>query len=605
MQVVKSAKPINRKDVYELEQRRYKELLKYNVLDTEREPQYDDLTNMAMKICGTPIALITFVDYANSRVFAKSYFGYNGDPSMFFDDLTQSFCYHSTRPNTLFLIEDASKDEVLQTNPYVANNGVRFYAGAPITVPSGEVLGNLCVIDTKPRDLSEFQQDILFKLAKQVVSQLELRLRLHELVKAKNELLEQNRELEKLNREKNSFVGMISHDIRQPLGNIMLSCELILQEGDPSNNKHEDVVQTIHASAGLMHNLVDDLLQMVKIDFGRLPVELDKRAIDVARLIHKTVVMNSLFAARKNINIIFSIKTSKSNDTSSVVIPYDKWENDRGSITCFIDPSKIEQVINNLLSNAVKFSHPGTIVEVFLEKNLPSNQLIISVSDHGQGIPEDDLKKMFTPFQKLSVKPTAGESSNSLGLCIVKSIIEAHKGTISVESKVGKGTTFSIALPLAQPFIAPTPEKSPTETHMALQGPAPKVLRVLIAEDNIINQRLVSQILKKRGHESDIASDGIEALTVFERNGGHDTYDALLIDEEMPRMKGAELVEKIRQMERTKRLKRIPLISVSGYTSEDHVAKMKSIGVDYCLSKPFQVQKLINAVESLSFGTEL
>ena len=113
-----------------------------------------------------------------------------------------------------------------------------------------------------------------------------------------------------------------------------------------------------------------------------------------------------------------------------------------------------------------------------------------------------------------------------------------------MESKVGKGTTFSIALPLAQPFIAPAPEKSPTETHTTLQGPAPKVLRVLIAEDNIINQRLVSQILKKRGHESDIASDGIEALTVFERNGGHDTYDALLIDEEMPRMKGEKVLGK-------------------------------------------------------------
>ena len=107
----------------------------------------------------------------------------------------------------------------------------------------------------------------------------------------------------------------------------------------------------------------------------------------------------------------------------------------------------------------------------------------------------------------------------------------------------------------------------------------------MVADDNLINQKLLYQILKKRGHEVDLASDGIDAIDLFYKNGGHKIYDVLLIDEEMPKMKGTEVIMKIREHERVKRLKRIPMISISGHSSEEHFVRMKDTGVDSCLTK--------------------
>ena len=148
------------------------------------------------------------------------------------------------------------------------------------------------------------------------------------------------------------------------------------------------------------------------------------------------------------------------------------------------------------------------------------------------------------------------------------------------------------------PSKAVASHEEPQTVQQPLQIPSTK-LRILLSEDNLINQvfsflmsfclfskRLVCQVLKKRGHVIDVANDGLEAVTMFDRNGGHSVYDLLLMDEEMPKMKGAEVAQHIREMERgDKRLKRMPLVSISGHVSDEHVLKMKEVGVDQCLEK--------------------
>jgi len=264
-----------------------------------------------------------------------------------------------------------------------------------------------------------------------------------------------------------------------------------------------------------------------------------------------------------------------------------------------MDAVKIEQALNNLISNAMKFSYPGSKVEIYTEKKIDEGLVEITITDHGQGIPPEEMKYLFTAFSRLSVKPTGGEGSTGLGLCIVKNIIEAHKGNIQVESVVEEGTTFKIVLPLTpvQPPNRKSNDRISLTASMDLYQKTPE-LRILVAEDNVTNQKLMTQVLSKRGYSIEMANDGVEALEIFERDGGHDSFDVLLIDEEMPRMNGKNVIETIRQKELFAGLNRIPMISISGHATEEHLRTMKQIGADHCISKPFNIKMLISVIET-------
>jgi light-regulated signal transduction histidine kinase (bacteriophytochrome)/CheY-like chemotaxis protein len=410
-------------------------------------------------------------------------------------------------------------------------------------------------------------------------------------MEAQEKLEESNAELTRMNKEKNAFLGMVSHDIRQPLGNIMLSCELIIEDNrDTLTSQQVQLVQAVHSSAVLMHTLVDDLLHVSKLDFGRVSVELDRRAVDVMQLINKTVMMNALLASKKNISLTVRRRPKnnvKNNESAQNSVDQEDYNL---PITCYIDPVKIEQTLNNLISNAIKFSYSGSTVEVCLEKQQDNAE--IRVIDHGQGIPNGDLGHLFKPFQRLSVRPTAGEASTGLGLCIVKKIVEAHEGKIKLESKEGEGTTVIVLLPL---LTSSSPCDTTPATKLMVKETT-KPLRILIAEDNTLNQQLLTQVLRRRHHNVQIASDGVEAIEMYTKEGG--CFDVLLLDEEMPRMKGTEVAQTIRRRERdNKETSKLPIISISGHLSSEDDQDSRLYGIDYCLPKPFQVEELIRIVE--------
>ena len=190
------------------------------------------------------------------------------------------------------------------------------------------------------------------------------------------------------------------------------------------NPEQLEFVSIIHSSSQFMLRLVNDLLDVAKIESGKLELEL--ATTDLIELIRRGVSLNSIFATKKGI----SVKFSHGDNIPNV----------------FIDSAKIEQVLNNLITNAVKFSNPGEVLEIGVSKS--DSEVIISVRDHGQGIPADELGKLFKPFQRTSVRSTGGEDSTGLGLAIVRKIVTGHKGRVWVESEVGKGSTFYVAIPL-------------------------------------------------------------------------------------------------------------------------------------------------------------
>ncbi len=237
------------------------------------------------------------------------------------------------------------------------------------------------------------------------------------------ELEQKNNELTYLNDQKNYFLGMAAHDLRNPLGNIQSFSDFILTDaGSTLSEQHREYLAIIRKSSTFMLGMVNNLLDVARIESGKLELQLERT--NLVELVRNNIRINRTLSDRKNIRLEFKATAD--------------------DVEAKVDKNQIEQVLNNLITNAIKFSNSGTVVEIGLEKQ--DAAVMLSVRDHGQGIPHAELEKLFNPFQNTSVKSTAGEKSTGLGLTIVKKIIEAHKGKVWVESEVGKGTVFRFSI---------------------------------------------------------------------------------------------------------------------------------------------------------------
>ncbi len=245
----------------------------------------------------------------------------------------------------------------------------------------------------------------------------------NELVNLQRSLAKKNIQLEQLNEEKNRFLGIAAHDLRNPLSNVFILAEFIEEEIGESNQSLHQYVQQIRGLSRFMLNLVDDLLDISAIESGK--IELNLELVDLIDLAKQCIELNQMLAEKKQIKIHFESSTIKEK--------------------LVIDRGKISQVINNLLTNAVKYSEEKTRIIIRLKES--NDDIIVSVEDQGLGISPHELKLLFNPFQKTSTQSTGGESSTGLGLYIVKRIVEAHQGKIWAESELKKGSVFSFSLP--------------------------------------------------------------------------------------------------------------------------------------------------------------
>jgi two-component system, OmpR family, sensor kinase len=247
----------------------------------------------------------------------------------------------------------------------------------------------------------------------------------NELANAQRQMAKQNVELARLNEQKNQFIGMAAHDLRNPLSVILNFSQYMLRdESTPLAPQQREFVALIERNSKFMLNLIHDILSLSRIESGRL--QLDLQPVDLAALVAANVNLNRVLAEKKKIRLVF------------------KAEDDLPPMR--LDAAKIEQVMNNLISNALKFSFPNRTVEVSVTRAADAAR--IAVKDEGQGIPTAELDKIFKPFEKTSVKSTDGEQSTGLGLAIASRIVEGHDGHIEVESESGRGSTFTVMLPI-------------------------------------------------------------------------------------------------------------------------------------------------------------
>lgn len=538
---------------------RLKDLYEYDVLDTEAEKSFDDLTLLASDICETPISLISLVD--PDRQWFKSKQGIDVDETA--RDI--SFCSHAILENQVFEVQNALTDTRFHDNPLVTNDpNIRFYAGAPLITPRGNAIGTLCVISDKPKKLSSKQINALTVLSKEVIAQLELRLNNKKLVMALEKQKAHNKELEKLKEEadtanntKSKFLANMTHELRTPLHGILNLAELAISEG--TTEEKDNTLKSILKSAHYLSNIVNDILDFSKIEAGKLEIEhINFNLNDVISDVIKPQLQQ---ASAKGIKLIKSVDPKIA-------------ENLKG------DPLRVSQILNNLCSNAIKFTKTGQVeLKVSIKSSTLQTQLLkFEVIDTGLGINETVQEHLFKEFHQADSSTSREYGGTGLGLSICARLSELMQGKLSFTSKIGKGSTFTYEQNFEIALLPSIPKQGSDITN--LQG-----CTVLIAEDNKINQLIIVKMLKAHNANLIIAEDGKECVKYFKEH----SVDLIFMDIQMPEMDGIKATQAIRALPAGKT---VPIIAMTANTLKQDIEHYLGIGMDGYLTKPFDKAKL-------------
>jgi len=531
-----------------------------NILDTHAENAYDDLTRVASQICQTPIAVISLTD--NERQWFKSKIGIEGTES----PRDTSFCGHAITGTDLMEVSDALKDERFMDNPQVIGAPhIRFYAGAPLITPTGEVLGTICVVDRNPRQLDASQRAALRILARNVVSQIQL----HSLVagmaereSALNSVILQTIEV---SNARAAFFARMSHEFRTPLNGVLGMIQA-LSKTKLDQEQIECVEVAKEASESLIR-LVNDILDASTIEAGRLSIE--EIDFDLNLLVQKNIQLFAWSAAAKN--LVVECKTNSK------------------ALWVKSDPTRVAQILTNLLSNAIKFTESGTIsVELHSTVNqLGLVQVDLVVSDTGIGISPKAQAKLFMPYTQADESIHRRFGGSGLGLSISKSLAEALGGSLTCQSQQGRGSTFHLSLAVPSAIARASEGVANIDISAAQIAANFAKLRVLIAEDEPTNQRVFKAFFKLLGCEYNIVPDGHQAIAAASSRN----FDVILMDRLMPDCDGVEATRLIRKRENALGM-HTPILAITASSDMTERQKLIDIGIDDFLEKPLRIEKV-------------
>jgi signal transduction histidine kinase/CheY-like chemotaxis protein len=524
------------------EDERLAELLSYDVLDTEAEQLFDDLTALASQICETPIALISLID--PNRQWFKSRVGLDAEETS--RDI--AFCSHAILQSDVFEIPNATLDPRFHDNPLVTGApDIRFYAGAPLITPSGHAIGTLCAIDSKPRKLTETQKASLQTLSKSVVAHLELK--------------RKNRELERTSQFKSDFLSYVSHEIRTPLNAINTFSQLLEGEAQKLNLPSSFTTPLSHVSQSgeRLLEIVNSVLDIKQIEAGKM------------RVMPRAVNTKDFFTH------LFSLTKIRAEDSGIV---FSTSIDDAVPDSLFFDDTKFGQVALNLLSNAIKFTSHGKSVKA--QVKYKSGKVIFNVIDQGIGMSDDDQKRLFTPFERM--ENARQISGTGLGLNISKRLVELMDGSIKVSSKLNHGTRISVTLPAdalsANQFVEAQPRSFVAQVNID------NSVNVLVVEDHHINQVVIQTLFEKLGVSLSVVSTGEEGVEYAKSN----PVDLVLMDLNLPGIQGDEATVKIKGFKPN-----LPIVALTAdvITQPEYLRKQ---GLDDVLTKPIDSSELVRVL---------
>ncbi|TAE80713.1 MAG: sensor histidine kinase [Bacteroidetes bacterium] len=390
----------------------------YHILDSEEESQFNEMAELASLICEAPISLISLLDDKRQWFKAKVGLGIKETP------IELSFCRHAIMQEGVFIVEDAIKDERFHANELVLGGPfIRFYAGMPLQTPQGVGLGTLCVIDSKPRQLSDSQKWALKILSNQVVKLLELRKAMFVVEKTNHELLNKQQELEKLIKFKNKVFSIISHDLRGPIGSISQVLGL-LNNGMITSDEFVEVVPRLANQTNEARDVLNNLLSWA--NSNKPETEPLKKAINLNEGLEEIRKSLEESALRKEVVLLL--------DTAELP----------NSIR--IDKEGLTIVLRNLIKNSIKFCRKGDEIRIGCEPK--EGELLFYIKDTGVGFDETIGLKLFDEMQHVTTYGTANEKGTGIGLLICKNIVEKNGGKIWAESKAGQGANFYFTIPV-------------------------------------------------------------------------------------------------------------------------------------------------------------
>jgi PAS domain S-box-containing protein len=454
------------------------------------------------------------------------------------------------------VVPDVSQSDVY--NPLLREKGITSLLGVPLVI-KGLPIG---VLHVGKLEFTEFTgEDVrLLELAADRIALAIQNARLHE------EQIAALAEAKAANKAKDEFLTILSHELRTPLtpiiGWIHMMQNGILPEADVTK-----VLSVMNRNAYSLKRLINDLLDMSAILSGKMRIE--ETPVSVAGVLEESVDTMGPYARDSRVQLKFQ----PADDVVDAVVTGDR--------------SRLNQAFCNIIHNAIKFSAPGSLVQVMLELN--SNDVVVRVQDQGEGIPGPFLPHVFERFRQADGSRTRAYGGLGLGLALVKSFVEAHRGTIEATSEgERKGSTFIVKLPRRRTEVKDNHHRSFRSATDTATGRA----RVLIVEDQPDTLEMLAAIFERRGYEVVACDSAPQALEIL----GRQEFDVLISDVAMPSMDGLQLIKTMRQ---NTSARRTPAVALTGYASQDDAAAALSAGFDLHVSKPVDPNELAEAVDQL------
>jgi signal transduction histidine kinase/CheY-like chemotaxis protein len=440
---------------------------------------------------------------------------------------------------------------------------VALYGGlmpAIVTTLAGGLIADLLYMEPRGALVLE-RQDQWVALFLYCFSAIIILAMAHKLRLSKTDLETQSDRLREIDRQKDSFLAMLAHELRNPLTPILTAAEVMRLRAQDADSALLASARIIERQAKHMKSLIDELLDVSRINTGR--IVLDLKHVDLTEVIRHSAESTATRYRSNGTRL----------DTEGLNVP----------LWVHADPRRLRQITDNLLDNAFKYTPAGGSVRLSVRRE--SGHALVSVRDTGVGIAASDLPKLFEPFQQIGHGwASQRQDGLGLGLHLVKRLVEKHRGTVLASSEgEGRGSEFTVRLPLA---ADQTPELAPREHQMKIA----ESKRVLVVDDNEDIAASVSSLLKNLGHNVVTATNGRQAITIAEAF----QPEVAFVDLRMPQIDGFEVARKLRQ----KFASRVRLVALTGYSQERFRKQADSAGFDHYLVKPVS-QESINEALSL------
>jgi signal transduction histidine kinase/CheY-like chemotaxis protein len=387
-----------------------------------------------------------------------------------------------------------------------------------------------------------------------------------ELQQERDIAIQHEQESKAATKAKSAFLANMSHEIRTPMNGVIGMIELV--SNSEMDEEQKDFISTAQRSAESLMIIINDILDFSKIEAGELTIE--RVEFDLEQVLTELVHDQRFLAIKKGLK--FELKKQYVQQAKVVG-----------------DPHRITQILNNLLSNAIKFTESGSIIVQYDLNTLDDHlHLNVVVTDTGIGVSDTSLPFLFDSFSQADMSTTRNFGGTGLGLAITKQLCELMGGGITAQSKLGEGSVFQFSVQLDYPEPASTLKDN---THTATSLSDFSKLRILLVEDNIINQEVMIAILSSLKINIDVANDGLDAITILNHSQAS-TFDLILMDCQMPNLDGYETTRRIRAGDAGELFKKIPIIALTANTMNSEREKCINAGMNEYLTKPINTNTL-------------